>query len=185
MVASHLGGADLNGDVNTIMPDVWGYLLVKYELKSVIDIGCGYGHALKWFADNGLCRITGVEGWSEAVEKTVVPHFVCLHDFCTGIPPIGDPFDLAWSSEFLEHVEEQYLPNIMHVFRLARYACITHGEPGQAGFNHVNCQSSGFWIRKFAEYGFWHDEDETALLRRTDRWRAPWGRRTLIFFVRN
>ncbi len=132
MTAEYLGGAEPAGDPNTTMIDVWGYLLVKYEVKSVIDIGCGFGHCLKWFAENGLCRITGVEGWGEAVQNTVVPQFVCQHDFCAGPPPIGEAFDLAWSSEFLEHVEEQYLPNVMHAFRLARYACITHGEPGQA-----------------------------------------------------
>lgn len=185
MTAEYLGGCDPDGDLNTFMPDVFGYLLVKYELKSIIDIGCGFGHALKWFAENGLCRIIGVEGWPEAVEKTVVPNFVCLHDFRDGAPPIGEVFDLAWSSEFLEHIEEKYLPDIMHVFRLARYACITHGEPGQVGFNHVNCQSSNYWAAKFAEYGFAYNAEETALLRRTDRWRAPYGRRTLMFFERH
>jgi SAM-dependent methyltransferase len=181
---THLGGSYQEGDSNTIMVDVWGYLLVKYEIKSVIDIGCGFGHALQWFAQNGLCAIKGVEGWPEAVEKNLVKGSIVQHDFREGPAPIAQAFDLAWSAEFLEHVEERFLPNVMPLFRMARYACVTHAEPGQGGFHHVNCQGDEYWVRKFAEYGFRHDESETALLRRTDRWRAGWGRRSLMFFTR-
>lgn len=185
MSNEHLGGAYEQGDSNTIMIDVWGYLLVKYELKSVLDIGCGFGHALQWFSQNGLCQIKGVEGWHEAVEKTLVPGCIVEHDFNNGPAPIAQPFDLVWSAEFLEHVDEKYLPNVMPCFRLARYSCVTHAEPGQAGYNHVNCQGDDYWIRKFAEYGMTHLDSETQLLRRTDRWRAGWGRRTLMMFKRD
>lgn len=180
----HLGGAYEQGDANTIMVDVWGYLLVKYELKSVLDIGCGFGHALKWFSQNGLCQIRGVEGWPEAVEKTLVPGSIIKHDFNDGPLLIGQPFDLAWSAEFLEHVDEKFLPNVMPLFLTARYSCVTHGEPGQAGHNHVNCQGDEYWIKKFSEYGMAHLESETQLLRRTDRWRVEWGRRSLMMFAR-
>ena len=183
-VTEHLGGCIPDGDTNTIMPDVWGYLLVKYEPKIVLDVGCGFGQCLEWFAKMGLCQIVGVEGWDEAIEQNVVRAHVVRHDFTKGPAPIGTPFDLAWSAEFLEHVEEKYLPHVMQTLRLARYACVTHGEPGQYGHHHVNCQTTEYWIGKFAEYGFDHLADETALLRRTDRWRATWGRRTLTMFQR-
>jgi SAM-dependent methyltransferase len=179
--SSRLGGAFR--DENTIMVDVWGYLLVKYELKRVLDIGCGYGYALKWFADNGLCFVTGIEGWDNAVENNECKSSVVKHDFHTGPAPVDLPYDLAWSAEFLEHVDEQYLPNVLQTMRLARYACVTHATPGQAGFHHVNCQSDEYWIRKFAEYGFTFQEEETKVLRRTDRWKAAWGRRSLMFFT--
>jgi hypothetical protein len=63
-------------------------------------------------------------------------------------------------------------------------AVITHGEPGQAGHHHVNCQDDAYWIEKFAEGGFIHVPDETAILRKTDRWSSGWGRRTLMMFRR-
>lgn len=175
----HLGGCYPEGDGNTTMEDVWGYLLVRYEVKSVLDLGCGYGHALHWFASKGLCQIKGIEGFPEAVEKSLVPGHVILHDFTTGPAPIAQPFDLCWSAEFLEHVEERYIPNYMPAFQLARRVIVTHGEPGQAGHHHVCLHTTDWWVKKFAEYGFEHDAEETALLRRTDRWRAGWGRRTL------
>lgn len=181
---SHLGGAYPQGDGNTFMPDVFGYLLVKYELKLVLDIGCGYGHTIRWFAENGLCHVTGIEGDPKCIENSLYPAAIKQHDFSTGPFALNQPYDLAWCAEVLEHIDEKHLPNVMPLFRLCRYACITHGEPGQAGYHHVNCQTTDYWIRKFAEYGFEHDAEETALLRRTDRWRAAWGRRTLSFFIR-
>lgn len=180
MSEPHLGGCYPEGDGNTVMEDVWGYLLVKYEVKSILDIGVGYGHSLQWFASKGLCQIKGIDGFPEAVEKSLVPGHVILHDFTKGPAPLAQPFDLCWSSEFLEHVEEQYIPNYMPAFQLARRAIITHAEPGQAGHHHVNCKSDSYWVKVFADYGFSHDEEETALLRRTDRWRSGWGRRSLM-----
>jgi SAM-dependent methyltransferase len=180
----HLGGAIAEGDRNTTMPDVWGYLLVKYAPASVLDIGCGFGHTLRWFREHGLCTITGVEGWDEAIAKSVVPDAIVKHDFTQGPAPIGTPYDLVWSAEFLEHVDEEFLPHVMPAFRLGRYACVTHGEPGQFGHHHVNCQTTEYWIEVFHAAGFIYMPEETQLLRRTDRWRATWGRRTLTMFQR-
>lgn len=180
MTEPHLGGAYAQGDSSTIMIDCWGYLLVKHEIKSVLDVGCGYGHALQWFATNGLCQIKGVEGDPEAVEKSLVPGHVVLHDFTKGPAPIAQPFDLCWCAEFVEHVEQKYIPNYMKAFQLCRHLVMTHGEPGQAGHHHVTLKTTNWWRLILKEYGFEFDEDETALLRRTDRWKAPWGRRTLI-----
>ncbi len=176
----HLGGA-IEGDMYTYMSDVWGYLSIKYGLKSVIDVGCGFGHALKWFAEYGF-QVLGVDGWREAVQKSQVPGMVMEHDFNNGIPLINQSFDLAWSAEFLEHVDERYLVNVMPVFQKARYSVITHGLPGQEGYHHVNCQTDDYWTNKFAEYGMKLDSEQTALLRSTDRG-ALYGRRTLMLFT--
>jgi SAM-dependent methyltransferase len=172
----HLGGAYVQGDSNTIMPDVWGYLLVKYGIKTMVDIGCGYGHAMEWFSKY-LVHSIGFDGDPEAVNKNRLPGHAFVHDFTLGEPRDGiikeaDFFDLAWSSEFLEHVEEKYMANYMAVFRRCRYACVTHAEPKQPGHHHVNCEDDDYWIQKFAD------------LRSTDRWGAGWGRRTLMFFRR-
>lgn len=181
---NHLGGAFENGDPLTTMVDVWGYLLVKYQPNTVLDVGCGFGHALKWFADNGSCEVIGIDGWHEAVERSQVPSSIIKHDFTEGCLSIEKSIDLALSFEFLEHVEERYLPNVMPTFQLAKYVCITHGEPEQPGFHHVNCQNDEYWVTKFAEYGMKLDGDETELLRQTDRWNSLYGRRTLMFFAR-
>ena len=165
------------------MPDIWGYLLVKYDLRSVLDVGCGYGHALEWFQKNGCCVVTGVDGDPDAIKNCKIAD-IKEHDYTKGLAPVGTPYDLGWSAEFLEHVEEKYIPNFMPTFRLCRYVCVTHGEPGQYGHHHVNCQDSSYWIKKFTDYGLEYDPIETQTLRRTDRWRAGWGRRSLLWFRR-
>jgi SAM-dependent methyltransferase len=182
MSNEHLGGAYPQGDGNTIMPDVWGWCLVGWEVKSVLDVGCGYGHALQWFASNGLCSIKGIEGDQECIKSSLVPGYVIEHDFTKGPAPIAQPFDLCWCAEFVEHVEERYIPNYTKAFQLCRHLVMTHGEPGQAGHHHVTLKTTSWWRHKLADFGFEFDEQETALLRRTDRWRAGWGRRTLTVF---
>lgn len=177
----HLGGAHEGGDANTICEDVWGYVLVKYNIKSMVDIGCGFGHAIKWF-NNFLVGCVGVDGWDEAIQKNLLPHAAVKHDFTTGPFPHSKPFDLAWSAEFLEHVEERFLPNVMPLFAACRIAVVTHAEPGQGGHHHVNERDSSYWVGKFKEYGMRHNAEETMILRRTDRWSAGYGRRTLMLF---
>lgn len=177
----HLGGSYPQGDANTVCEDVWGYILVKYNIKSMVDIGCGFGHAAKWFNDF-LVACVGVDGWDEAIQKNLLPHVAVKHDFTTGLFPHTKPFDLAWSAEFLEHLEERFLPNVMPLFAACKIAVITHAEPGQPGHHHVNCQTDEYWIGKFAEYGMFMDFEETNILRATDRWSAGYGRRTLMLF---
>lgn len=187
-IPAHLGGSYAEGDSNTICHDVFGYLIVKFGLKSMIDIGCGHGHAMEWFS-RFLVHAIGFDGDPNAINNHKLPGHAFLHDFTLGEPSseVLHPdarYDLAWSAEFLEHVEEKYMANYMAVFRRCKYAVVTHAMPDQVGHHHVNCQTSEYWIQKFAEAGFIYSPSETAFLRATDRWNAGWGRKTLMFFER-
>jgi len=178
----HLGGAYEVGDANTFMPDVWQHLIDTFGIRSVVDIGCGYGHSTKWFRDHGL-HATGIEGDPAAVEGTKCPGAIVKHDYTLG-PLVIDPTDLAWSAEFVEHVQERFVRNFMATFNCCRHAVITHGEPGQIGHYHVNCQPSWYWIREFGRLGFDHNEQETRWMRSTDQGTGAWGRRTLMMFTK-
>lgn len=184
------GGGIPQGDGNTWMPDVWGYLMVKYRIGIMLDVGCGYGYALEWFSRCGMCNCVGIDGDKDAIDRNVAragmptPVTVVHHDFKNGPYVHGIPFDMTMSIEFLEHVDERFLPNIAPCFQAARYALVTHGEPHQSGTHHVNCRPSSYWINVFGQWGFDYDAAETDVLRSTDRCRAPWGRRTLMWFVR-
>lgn len=183
-MSDHLGGAIPQGDTNTWMPDVMGWCVVEFGVRIVIDIGCGYGHHSKWFADIGM-NVVGVDGFKDCIDNNVCKNgrMIC-HDFAKGPYVHGTPFDLAWSAEFLEHVEEKHLNNLRPCFEAARYAVITHGEPHQAGQHHVNCKSDSYWEQVFASWNFKHLPEVTDLLRRTDRYGAVWGRRSLMAFQR-
>jgi SAM-dependent methyltransferase len=180
-MSNHLGGAYEQGDANTIMQDVWGYLAINYGVTSVLDVGCGYGYALRWFLDHLITGL-GIDGFTDCIEKNLCKGSILLWDFYEGAPVLPQKYDLGWSAEFLEHVDVKYLPNVMAVFKTCKHVCITHGEPGQGGFNHVNCVTDDKWIEHFEVAGFHHLKDETIKLRLSDRWKAPWGRRTLMVF---
>ncbi len=181
---AHLYGADPDGDPNTYMPDVWAYLVIKYGIKRVVDVGCGLGHNAKWFLDYGL-EVLGIDGTPDYVTGSILPSdqvMLCdyTHQTTTDLPE----FDLCICSEFVEHVEARFIPNFLATFRACKYVLMTHGEPGQPGVHHVNCETTQYWIDVMAQAGFVYCANETARLRATDRG-EPYGRRTLTFFVRN
>ena len=155
----HLGGCLLGGDPDTIFPELWDWLVEVWEVKSVLDVGCGDGSgSLAYFAEKGL-DVLGVDGIEQ--ENPLVVR----HDFETGPFRPERDFDLAWSAEFVEHVEERFVPNFMGAFRAARFVLITHAEPGSPGYHHVNCRSADFWKGAFAASGFGFDEVLTAQTR--------------------
>lgn len=182
MLKPHLGGAYPGGDGNTMMQDVYGYAMVKYELKTILDVGCGYGHTLEYFG-RFLVSGTGVDGDPAAILGSVFGGEKIVHDFTVGPCQFGERvFDFGWSSEFLEHVDVQYMANYMDAFKRCKHVCTTHAAPGQNGHHHVALFPDEFWIDAFTKNGFVFDAGETALLRKTDRWSAPWGRCSLQLF---
>lgn len=177
----HLGGALLgeHGDSQTWMPDIWERLIADYDIKSVVDVGCGGAATTKWFQDHGV-EALGVEGDPFAWEHRKCDP-VILHDFTRGPFVPNKAFDLAWTSEFVEHVEEAFMANWMATLRACRFVCMTFATPGQGGHHHVNEQPESYWLEKFALYGFEHVPEETAKLRATSKGES-YGRRTLTFF---
>ncbi len=178
----HLGGSYTHvNDANTFMPDVWEYLIGKYNISSIADIGTGAGWNARWFHDRKF-HVLGIEGDPVALEHNQLPATnLKKHDYTQGPLTIPDT-DLAWCSEFVEHVEERFMPNYIATMKCCRWLCMTHGEPGQDGWHHVNLQNSNWWSHRLAEYGLILDPTETAHLRSTDVHKAGWGRRTLMWF---
>lgn len=156
----HLGGYIHGGDPETFYPDLWATAVRDYAAKSVIDIGCGEGHSLDVFTDLG-CSAVGVEGIAMRDARII------RHDYTTGAfryPPV----DLAWSAEFVEHVEERYLPNFLVTFQAARVILMTHAIPNQIGYHHVNCRTGDYWCGVMASAGY-------ALSSRTEEYRRLAG----------
>ena len=158
----HLGGFIQGGDPGTWCPALWKWAIHKYGVRSMLDVGCGEGHSTKFFRDHG-CEIQGIEGCQRAIDQSVVPGAVALHDFCHGPFRASRKYDLVWSCEFLEHVDRAYLPNILQTFDAAAKAIfVTHAFPGQeVGHHHVNCQPSHYWIRHIESLGFTCDVQAT------------------------
>jgi hypothetical protein len=148
---------------------MWHWLAVDNAVRTVIDVGCGDGTgALTFFRDHG-CKVLGIDGIPQPDPDIVehdfttgpFPHLPLAHrgDFVTG------DVDLVWCCEFVEHVEARYVPNFLPTLKRARMLLMTHAEPGQTGWHHVNCQSADYWRGALAAVGYQLDEQLTAQAR--------------------
>lgn len=160
----HLGGYIVGGDPATYYPQLWESLVHSHGIRSVVDVGCGEGHAARFFAERD-CHVIGIDGIQQPSEKSW--QFV-LHDYTKGSWPdkvrgnrMESATDLVWSCEFVEHIEERYVPNFLETFLMGSMVLMTHAEPNQPGYHHVNCRTADYWIGAMAAVGFQLDEGLT------------------------
>lgn len=162
---SHLGGCSTSGDAGTYYPQMWEYLISKYRVKSVIDVGCGAGWSTKYFHEKDL-RVLGVEGLQNAIDASPVKSLLICHDYESGPYVPQQKYDLCWSCEFVEHVEEKHAVNFIETFKNCKYVAMTFAEPGQGGHHHVNERPESYWVELLAQYGLEYDKEATEDLRK-------------------
>tara|TARA_Y100000592_G_C5459964_1_gene313463 strand:- start:638 stop:1279 length:642 start_codon:yes stop_codon:yes gene_type:complete len=165
IMEGHLGGCAFGGDSGTYYPLMWKSLFEDLDIKSVIDVGCGRGFSGEYFLQLG-CDVLGVEGAIEAVETSLIPENVVQHDYTKGPFVPENEYDLCWSCEFVEHVEEQYRDNFIETFKSAKYVAITYAYPGQGGHHHVNENTEEYWIEHIEAAGFTFNEQLTEKFRK-------------------
>lgn len=152
----HLGG-HLN--VTHIDKGVLEFLKKHLDIKTFLDIGCGPGGMLDIASQLGI-NAYGIDG-----DYTLNHPKILIHDFTMG--PIKKDllsvktFDIGWSVEFLEHVDEKYIDNIFSAINLCKSIVITHALPNKKGYHHVNCQLPEYWIKLFNNNGFEYDDENT------------------------
>jgi cyclopropane fatty-acyl-phospholipid synthase-like methyltransferase len=187
VLPNHLGGHQqrTHNDYGALR-----YFITRHRVTSFLDIGCGPGGMVDLAAGLGL-QTLGVDGdftlpqFAETRRDTLRGNYL-LHDFTVGPLPttiVEQPVDLVWSVEFLEHIEEQYLPAVMQVFRRGRRILVTAAPPGAPGHHHVNCQSAEYWIELFRSYGLFIDDAATEIVRRESTMIRNFIRETGLVFV--
>jgi SAM-dependent methyltransferase len=149
----HLGGFIIENDPATFTPILWSYICAKYNIKSVLDLGCGMGYSLNEFKSQGA-EVLGLDGSDFVIKNSPMAPFIKKIDFSKESFTPEKYYDLTWSSEFVEHVEEQFIDNFKNVFLKSKYCAITYGDVGQTGHHHVNCQPKKYWVEKFESWGF-------------------------------
>lgn len=157
----HLGGNSVECNPNTFSPDSWQYVIEKYNVKSVLDVGSGYGHAAKWFADQGL-TVEAIEGLQINVDNALVPtKRVDLTE-----QAYHTKVDMVHCVEVVEHVEEKYVENVLDTLCNGKLIFMTHGQPGQRGHHHVNNQPTSYWIDHLKSRGYTHLEDDSIQIKK-------------------
>lgn len=145
----HLGGNASVINSHTYCPSSWKYVIDRYNIKSVLDVGSGFGFHAKWFFDQGINTLA-IEGLQYNVDNGVYP-MECVDltekHFTADV-------DLVNCIEVVEHIEEKYLPNLLTTLCCGKYIFMTHGQPGQRGHHHVNNQPTDYWIKHLKTRGF-------------------------------
>lgn len=174
----HLGGHFGNTNMDEATLD---YLIKRFNVESFLDVGCGPGGMVEAAERRGL-KALGIDGDYSFGENE---HRI-IHDYAEGSLSFGGPmgdYDLIWCTEFVEHVEEQYVPNFFATFDAGRVLFLTAAPPGFPGWHHVNCQPESYWTDRLAQRGWVVDTEATQWVR--DNGGHVFSRRQGLVFVRS
>jgi SAM-dependent methyltransferase len=179
----HLGGHE--GETH-LDEGALTYLQKKFDIKTMLDVGCGLGE-MKLVADKLGVDWYGLDGDYTVARNPDIFSSMLIHDYRNepDLMQTGDgtsTFDLAWSVEFLEHVDAEYIYNFMKNFRQCKYVLCTHALPGQPGKWHVNCQPPEYWVAIFRAFGFEVDVETTNEVRAASTMRERYVRQQSLFF---
>lgn len=169
----HLGGNMRGGDGGTdYRADLWPWLVQRYGIKTLLDVGCAEGHAVRAFRDFGVNAI-GIEGLPQNARRCETP--VIIHDLTKG-PFRIEGVEWIWCCDMVEHVEEQFVPNLLETFRCAKYVALCHGTHEHAlnGWHHVNNKPVEYWAEKMRSAGFVLDVQGTEESRKLTAHRQYW-----------
>jgi 2-polyprenyl-3-methyl-5-hydroxy-6-metoxy-1,4-benzoquinol methylase len=157
---AHLGGNITGGDSATHEPTVWAALIQKYGIKTMLDVGCTEGQAVRYF-ENSNVRAIGFDGISQNIERA--PSSCFVHDLTR--QPLRRVVDLVWCAEVVEHIDERYMDDLLETLSSGRIIAMTFAEKGKSGFHHVNCQHQQYWIDALDIAGYTFNAEVTANMR--------------------
>ena len=146
--APHLGGSINIGDPATHCPSVWDYIISRFGISSVLDLGSGCGNAALYFHGKGL-KVVAVDGLPQSVEKSLYPAI----ELDVTRNAVHTRVDLVHCQEVVEHIEELFLDNLLNSLLSGKIILMTHAVPGQDGYHHVNLQTSDYWIHHMTRVG--------------------------------
>lgn len=172
----HLGGHE---DMTHLDEGTLDYLIKTFDIKSMIDIGCGPGGMVELARSKGIDTI-GIDG--DFVVKRNISD-VIINDYQKTAYVPDRLFDLGWSVEFVEHIEEQYIRNFIATMDKCKYIVMTHAVPNQPGWHHVNCQPTEYWIHVMNAFGFTVDVEHTNNIRKASTMGERFIRHQGLFLV--
>lgn len=173
----HLGG---HGFKTHLDEGILNFFIEKFSCKTMLDIGCGPGGMIK-LADKLGMKAEGIDG-DYSIDRDID---IIIHDFTKGSYNHNKKYDLGYSCEFVEHVEEKYILNYMESFKQCKHVIMTFAPPGTKGYHHVNCKTKDYWIDIFCNNGFLFDKRLTEEIRKASTMERNFVRDNGLYFKNN
>jgi cyclopropane fatty-acyl-phospholipid synthase-like methyltransferase len=154
------------------------YMIEKFDIKTMLDLGCGPGGQVKTALDLGLVA-EGIDGDPRVIAEA---EGIVINECDYTKDTFEREVDFIWSVEFLEHVEEKYQENYMKTFAKAEHVFVTFAPIGKRGNHHVNLRDSNYWINIFEKYGLLHDAKITDSIRKASTMKREFVRENGLYF---
>lgn len=148
-------------DCPAVIQDVYNTL----KPASVLDVGCGPCRSMGYFKAHGVSRVVGIDGSSDLLKNPNTAEHraqLILVDLEKSPCVLGERFDLVWSYEVAEHIENEENFLITLTENAAQWIVMTAAPPEQGGTHHVNCQPREHWIEKLDALGFDYEPELVA-----------------------
>lgn len=115
--------------------------LIPVDVKTVLDVGCGNGAITNYLAD--YYSVTGLDRSEKALEFVKTNKILASAD---AIPSKDNVFDLVFSSELLEHLEEEVLQNaVKEIKRVSKsYILISVPNAENPGKLSIQCPECNY-----------------------------------------
>lgn len=141
---------------------------IPVDTKTICDVGCGNGLITNKL--NQFYEVVGVDSSIEAIEG-VNGKKICAS--CDNIPINDQKFDMVFSSELLEHLDEETFQKTVKEFQRlsSKYLFITvpnHENPNKLSIKCPNCKTifnRPYHLRSFAIKDFHHTFDEFVVVK--------------------
>lgn len=154
------------------------YFELYGKSASMIDIGCGDGHLVKYAAEtchqntshhsvrHGGMRYGGAD---ICVTELDCPKYGLLPVDLTMKWPFDSDYALTLCLEVAEHLPETVADTLCDTLATVTASkgrlLFSAATPGQGGAGHINEQQYSYWIMKLDKVGFCYSRESTVLLR--------------------
>src|SRR5262249_658797 len=130
-------------------------ILSIFDIRSVIDIGCGVGGWLKVFQENGVRDCLGIDGDYVPQEMLKIAPACFRAGDLTRPGELERRFDLACSREVAEHLPASSASAFVDALvGAAPVILFSAAVPHQGGTDHVNERWQSYWRQMFEARGY-------------------------------
>jgi len=157
------------------------YIQETFNIETMLDVGCGPGDQIRVAKSLGISA-EGVDGDPRVVNEN---KDIIIHECDYTKDTFEKNVDLIWSTEFVEHVREQFQQNYMKTFSCSKYVLLTFAPPGKSGLHHVNLKPDTYWINLFEKHNFIYDFETTKIIREKSSMEREFVRNNGLFFRKN